>query len=61
MAGFIDIVFSAPPGPGNDCLFIEVEDERGAAMKFGEWTERPDGNWALRVTSEEMERIYLAT
>lgn len=48
---FIDIVFDGPPGPECGC-FVEVEDEGGRSVNFGEWVHRPDGYWALRITPE---------
>lgn len=44
----IDIVFDGPPdrdGP----RFIEVEDETGQSIEIGEWIERGNGLWALRI------------
>lgn len=46
----IDIVFTAPPGPANECVFVEVE-QNGRSIDIGEWIERPDGLWALRIPS----------
>ncbi len=44
----IDIVFDGPPGP--TCgRFVEVEDAEGCGLKRGEWVERDDGFWALRL------------
>ena len=44
----IDIVFDAPPGP--ECgRFVEVENDQGASINFGQWVHRPDGYWALRI------------
>lgn len=44
----IDIVFDSPPGPKSG-RFVEVEDGSGKSIKFGEWIERTDGLWALRI------------
>ncbi len=44
----IDIVFDGPPGPESG-RFVEVEDLNGRSIIVGEWIERPDGYWALRV------------
>ena len=44
----VDIVFDAPPGPTAG-RFVEVEDENGASINLGEWIERDDGYWALRI------------
>lgn len=46
----IDIVFDGPPRP-NAGRFVEVEDDAGKSIKFGEWVHRDDGYWALRLTS----------
>lgn len=48
MCKFVDIVFDGPPGPVTG-RFVEVEDESGASISFGEWVERDDGFWALRI------------
>lgn len=45
----IDIVFDGPPGPVCG-RFVEVENAEGKSISFGEWVERPDGYWALRLT-----------
>jgi hypothetical protein len=44
---YIDVVFDGPPGH-EPPRFIEVEDEQGRSINFGEWVQRPDGYWALR-------------
>jgi hypothetical protein len=48
MTQHIDIVFDGPPGPEAG-RFVEVEDDAGKSIKFGEWVERPDGYWVLRL------------
>lgn len=48
MSGHIDIVFDGPPGPTAG-RFVEVEDDSGKSISFGEWIERDDGYWALRI------------
>lgn len=50
MPQYIDIVFDGPPSPEGARL-IEVEDDTGASIDLGEWVERPDGRWALRLRS----------
>jgi len=55
----IDIVFDGPPGPEAG-RFVEIENQDGESIKFGEWVERDDGYWALRIHSEhenECERL----
>jgi hypothetical protein len=44
----IDIVFDGLPGPKAG-RFVEVEDEPGRSVSAGEWVERQDGYWALRI------------
>lgn len=45
--GTIDIVFDGPPGPQGG-RFVEVERD-GRSIRIGEWVEREDGYWALRI------------
>lgn len=47
-APFIDIVFDGPPGHEGG-RFVEVEDAAGKSIKVGEWLQRADGLWALRI------------
>lgn len=54
---FIDIVHSVPPGP--DSTLVEVEDEDGRGMRLGEWVERQDGTWALRIHAGDIEATML--
>ena len=42
----LDIVCSGPPGP--DCKLVEVERD-GRSVNVGEWVEREDGLFALRL------------
>ena len=55
---YVDIVFDGPPShePGR---FVEVENPEGASIRFGEWVERSDGFWALRLRGYDLngERI----
>ena len=44
----INIVFDGPPSHESG-RFVEVEDDSGRGIKCGEWSERPDGFWALRI------------
>lgn len=46
----IDIVFDGPPSHESG-RFVEVENADGKSIKAGEWIERPDGFWALRLPS----------
>lgn len=49
MSKYIDIVFDGPPSATSG-RFIEVEDDQGRSVSFGEWVQRPNGQWAIRVT-----------
>ena len=44
----VDIVFDGPPGPEAG-RFVEVESPPGRSIRFGEWVERDDGYWVLRI------------
>lgn len=48
--GYIDFVFDGPPGPQSGRL-IEVEDSQGRSIQAGEWIQRPDGYWVLRIVT----------
>ena len=45
----INIIFDGPPAPESG-RFIEVETDDGRSINAGEWTQREDGLWALRIT-----------
>lgn len=47
-ADYVDIVFDGPPSHESG-RFVEVEDASGRSIRYGEWVERPDGLWALRL------------
>src|SRR2546421_2894878 len=55
MADHIDIDFDGPPGPEGN-RFIEVEDASGKSIAFGEWIERKDGRWVLRITAGDFRK-----
>lgn len=44
----IDIVFDTPPSADGP-RFVEVEDRAGRSLKIGDWVERHDGYWVLRL------------
>jgi hypothetical protein len=46
--GHVDIVFDGPPGPDAP-RFVAVEDDQRRSIRYGEWVERDDGAWVLRV------------
>jgi hypothetical protein len=45
---YIDVVFDGPPAHQSG-RFVEVEDEQGRSISVGEWIERGEGLWALRI------------
>jgi hypothetical protein len=44
----IDIVFDGPPS-NESGRFIEVENMDRRSIRVGEWIDRGDGTWALRL------------
>lgn len=44
----INIIFDGPPSYKSG-RFIEVETDDGHSISIGEWIEREDGLWALRI------------
>jgi hypothetical protein len=44
----LHIVFDGPPGH-NSGRFVEVETPEGKSLSAGEWVERSDGYWELRL------------
>jgi len=44
----IDIVFDGPPSHESG-RFVEVEDADGKSIRYGEWLQRADGYWVLRI------------
>jgi hypothetical protein len=41
------------PGPEGP-RFVEVEDEQRRPIKIGEWVQRDDGYWVLRLKREQL-------
>lgn len=44
----INIIFDGPPGHVTG-RFVEVERDDGSSINIGEWIDRGDGYWALRI------------
>lgn len=55
---YIDIVFDGPPSHESG-RFVEVETNSGQSVKIGEWIDRGDGYWALRIHSTNIDDIYV--
>ncbi len=53
---YTDIVFDGPPGPESG-RFVEVEDRQGRSVNVGEWIEREDGYWVLRLAVSSSELV----
>lgn len=49
---YVDIVFDGPPS-AQAGRFVEVENPQGESVKVGEWIERPDGYWVLRIPQDK--------
>jgi hypothetical protein len=45
---YYDIVFDGPPSHESG-RFVEVEDDQQRSVKIGEWVQRDDGYWVLRI------------
>lgn len=45
----INILFDGPPSHESG-RFVEVETDDGKSVNAGEWIEREDGLWSLRIT-----------
>lgn len=45
----INIIFDGPPSEPSG-RFVEVETDEGQSISIGEWIDRGDGLWALRIT-----------
>ncbi len=48
-----DIVFDGPPSALAP-RFVEVEDDQRRSISLGQWVERDDGYWVLRVTPDSL-------
>jgi len=51
---YLDIVFDGPTGGNEFGRFVEVEDDKGKSINFGEWIKRTDGHWALRIKRDSL-------
>jgi hypothetical protein len=48
----LNIIFDGPPAAQSG-RFIEVEDDEGRSINAGEWIDRGDGTWVLRLATPE--------
>lgn len=49
--GALHFVCTDFPGPGDECVFVECEDDTGRSINAGEWRRRTDGLVELVVTA----------
>jgi hypothetical protein len=54
---YIDVVFDGPPSHESG-HFVEVEDNSGKSRGVGEWIDRGNGLWALRIHDTDIEDLY---
>jgi hypothetical protein len=52
-AEYIDVVFDGPPDA--TARFMEVESPAGRSIRVGEWINRGNGEWALRIRHGDFE------
>ena len=52
--GEIRIIFDGPPSHRSG-RFVEVEDAEGRSINAGEWRQREDGLWELRIVGVDLE------
>lgn len=56
----MNIIFDGPPGPESG-RFVEVENDAGQSIRVGEWIDRGDGMWALRIEPPKVQWAEIAT
>jgi hypothetical protein len=57
---FIDVVFDGPPSHDSG-RFVEVENTQGGSIRVGEWIDRGNGLWALRIPRDTSGLGYRAS
>lgn len=57
---YVDVVFDGPPAPESG-RFVELESPAGTGIRFGEWIDRGDGYWALRIPIVQASSIETKT
>lgn len=55
---YVDIVFDGPPSHESG-RFVEAEDNSGRSVKVGEWIDRGNGLWALRIRDTDIGDLYV--
>lgn len=54
---YIDVVFDGPPSHESG-RFVEVENNSGKSVAVGEWIDRGNGLWALRIRDNDISDLY---
>lgn len=49
----LNFVCTALPGPGNECAFVELENDAGESLGHGEWRNRDDGLVELHIAAPQ--------
>jgi len=52
----VNILFDGPPSHKSG-RFVEVETDDGKPISVGEWIERKDGLWSLRITQLPQKKL----
>lgn len=55
MNDYLDVVFTGPPD--EEAKLVEVESPDGKSVALGEWVDRGDGTWALRIRPSDFGSI----
>lgn len=58
-SAYIDVVFDGPPDHQAG-RFVEVEDATGKSIRAGQWIQRTDGYWTLRIAKPQINAELLA-
>lgn len=56
MTEAINIIFDGPPSHESG-RFVEVELDDGRSINVGEWIDKGDGLWALRITELPQQEV----
>lgn len=54
----VKVIFTDFPSAGNECVFVEVENDLGKSIDAGRWQRRADGLVELVIASSD--RVHIA-
>jgi hypothetical protein len=54
---YLDFVVTDGGRPGPESTFVELEDQDGRGVGIGEWVQRDNGLWALRIRYADLEEL----